>query len=118
MKLGNFILHERTNIWGRDFIYMEENGFAVGRVYIYNDDENVAYIEGVDVSESKRKNGIGKSLINMLIRKCEKLGVKKCMLWCYTDGWVYSWYQRMGFTYFSEHQDEVGAVWMVKNLKK
>lgn len=116
--MGNmkFIVHERNSRWGRDFVFMEYNGCAVGRVYMYKDEEEVAYIEGLHVIENKRKTGIGSEMLNILIEKCKELNAKKCMLWCYTDEWVYDWYKKLGFEYKGEYQYDDNAVWMVKTL--
>lgn len=113
-----FIEHKRRNRWGDDYVFMEEEGKAVGRVYVYNDEKDVAYIEGLHVSENERLKTIGGELLNRLIDKCRELGANECMLWCYTDEFVYHWYQSLGFEYYGEHQNEENAVWMVKNLEK
>ena len=117
MKIGNFLVHERNNRWGRDFLFMEENGIAVGRVYLYNDDKAVAYIEGLHVSENNRRNRIGTNLINMLIEKCKELDADVCMLWCYTDDWVHDWYKKLGFKDNGEYQYDDNAIWMVKTIR-
>lgn len=61
-----FIEHERHNRWGNDYIFMEENGKAVGRVYYYSDEPDIAYIEGLHVSENERLKTIGSELLNKL----------------------------------------------------
>lgn len=111
-----FIFHERFNRWGTDIIFMEKEGKAVGRLYMYNDDNDTAYIEGLHVSIIDRMNGIGGSLLNMLLAKCKQIGVKQCMLWCYKDEWVYEWYKKLGFEYYNDYKEE-NAVWLIKKLK-
>ena len=113
---SSFIFHERNSRWGTDIIYMEKEGKAVGRLYMYNDDEETAYIEGLYVSIIDRMNGIGGSLLNILLSKCKQIGVKQCMLWCYKDEWVYEWYKRLGFEYYEDYKEE-NAVWLIKKLK-
>lgn len=112
----NFIEHERHNRWGDDYIFMEENGKAVGRVYYYSDEPDIAYIEGLHVSEDERQKRIGSILLDKLVQKCIDSGARECMLWCYKDSWVLNWYICLGLEYCSEHQDEENAVWMIKNL--
>lgn len=120
--MGNFykfIEHERHNRWGNDYIFMEENGKAVGRVYVYHDDKDKAYIEGLHVSENERLKTIGSELLNKLIEKCKELGAKECMLWCYKDEWVFDWYQRLGFQFRcieAIEGDNDNIQWMSKRL--
>ena len=111
-----FIEHERHTRWGNDYIFMESDGKAVGRVYIHNDEKDIAYIEGLHVSENERLKTIGSKLLNRLIEKCKELGVKECMLWCYKDDWVIYWYKKLGFEYYQEYLYEDNAIWMIKKL--
>lgn len=112
----SFLEHKRQNKWGDDYVFMEIEGKAVGRVYRYNDEKDIAYIEGLHVSEKERLKTIGGELFNKLLEKCKELGAKKIMLWCYKDEWVYSWYQKHGFEYNGDYQYDNDAVWMVKDL--
>lgn len=111
-----YIEHERLSKWGKDFVFMEMEGKAVGRVYIYDDEKEVAYIEGLHVSEKERLKGLGGNLLNILIDKCKKLGAKRCVLWCYKESWTYEWYQKIGFKYLDEYKDDMDAVWMFMDL--
>lgn len=110
-----FIEHYRNNKWGDDYIFMEEEGKAIGRVYIYKDNPDIAYIEGLHVSEKERLKTIGSELLNKLITKCKDLGAKECMLWCYKNSWLFYWYQRLGFKFHDNYEEE-NAIWMIKSL--
>lgn len=111
-----FIVHGASYDWGDDYIFVEINGNASGRVYTLKEEEGVAYIEGLHVSEKERQKGIGKDLIDKLIDKCKEIGTKECMLWCDKSKWVYEWYQRLGFVYYADKQDQEGVVWMCKKI--
>lgn len=111
-----FIIHKRNNKWGIDYIFMEKNGNAVGRLYIYYDDNNTAYIEGLHVSDKVRRKRIGTRLLNKILTKAKKHGALKCMLWCSTKEWVYKWYERLGFNYYSNYDKEDNSVWLIKEL--
>ena len=111
-----YLEHERKSKWGKDFVFMEVEGKAVGRVYIYDDEEDVAYIEGLHVSEKERLKGLGRNLLNILINKCRELGAKRCVLWCFKKEWVHEWYQRIGFKYLDEYDDDLDGVWMFMDL--
>lgn len=111
-----FIVHQRTSKWGIDDIFMEKNGNAVGRLYIYYDDDSTAYIEGLHVSNKVRRRRIGTRLLNKLLLKAKKYGATKCMLWCNQNEWVYKWYQRLGFNYYSKYDTDNNSVWMIKDI--
>lgn len=111
-----YLEHERKSKWGKDFVFMEVEGKAVGRVYMYDDEEYVAYIEGLHVSENERLKGLGSNLLTKLIDKCKELGAKRCVLWCFKKEWTYNWYQRIGFNYLDEYDDDLDGVWMYMDL--
>nr|DAE53330.1 MAG TPA: acetyltransferase domain containing protein [Bacteriophage sp.] len=112
----NIIHHNAIYDWGNDYSFMEIHGYAVGRVYTIKEEADVAYIEGLHVSEVVRRKGIGTEMINKLIDKCRETGSKKCNLWCDKNKWMYKWYQRLGFKYDGDKKDQDGFVWMVKEL--
>lgn len=102
---------------GKMFTIMERGGYAIGRVYTISKDAKEAYIEGLHVSEVKRKQHYGTCIINMLIAKCKDIGASRCILWCDKRKWTHSWYNRLGFVDDGDKQDQKGFVWMVKELK-
>ena len=111
-----FIEHEASYDWGNDYNFIEIQGYAVGRVYTIKEEDGIAYIEGLHVSENERRQGIGYDMMSKLIDKCKEIGAKKIMLWCDKRSWVYKWHQRLGFKYDGDKEDQEGYVWMVKEL--
>lgn len=112
---NNIISHEASYDWGNDYSFMEIHGYAVGRVYTIKEEDN-AYIEGLHVSEEQRRNGMGSDMMSKLIDKCKEIGANKVTLWCDKSKWMYEWYQRLGFKYDGDKEDQEGYVWMVKNV--
>lgn len=114
----DIISHEASYDWGNDYSFIEIHGYAVGRVYTIKEEEDNAYIEGLHVSESQRRNGIGSDMMKKLIDKCNEIGVNKITLWCEKNKWMHLWYKRMGFKDDGDKEDQEGFVWMIKILDK
>lgn len=112
----DIISHEASYDWGNDYNFIEIHGYAVGRVYTIKEEEGVAYIEGLHVSENKRGNGLGSDMMSKLIDKCNEIGAKKITLWCDKNKWMHIWYKRLGFNDDGDKEDQDGFVWMVKEL--
>lgn len=112
----NIIHHDASYDWGNVYYFMETHGYAVGKIYTIKEEGGNAYIEGLHVSEGQRGKGIGSEMINRLIDKCKKIGSKKITLWCDKSKWMYDWYQKFGFKYDGDKNDQDGFVWMVKEL--
>lgn len=110
------IEHEANYEWGNDYTFLEIHGYASGRIYTLKDEEGVAYIEGLHVSEKERLKLLGTDMLNRLIDKCKEIGAKECFLWCDKHKWMYQWYQSIGFKYYEDKADQEGFVWMVKEL--
>lgn len=110
------IEHEAKCDWGDIYRFMEIHGYAVGCVYTIKEEVGEAYIEGLHVSEKERGNGIGSHMMKKLIDKCKEIDAKKITLWCEKSKWMYKWYQRLGFKYDGDKEDQEGYVWMVKEL--
>ena len=81
------------------------------------EEDGVAYIEGLHVSEAERGNGHGSDMMNKLIDKCKEIGAKKITLWCEKNKWMHIWYKRLGFNDDGDKEDQEGFVWMVKELQ-
>ena len=85
-------------------------------LYWYNDDNDSIYLEGLNVDESIRNKKLG----TILLKLCDLIGIVLCFkniyLWVEKDSWMYNWYKRIGYSYFSNHEQD-NYVWMIKSLK-
>lgn len=112
----NFILHNREEEFGKSIFIMDENGKSFGRIYYYYDDNNTYYIEGLSVSRTERKQGIGNSLLDFLEKTIKNNAGKKVLLWCDKYSWVKEWYIRKGYFCIKDHEYEENCIWMKKIL--
>jgi len=111
-----FISHSSPNNWGYSVEIMEKKGRAFARIYWYNEDETIVYLDMLDVSESYRKKGIATKLQEMREEIGRKLGATFSYLWVFKDTWMYDWYVRRGYLPIGDYENEKNAVWMKKKL--
>jgi GNAT superfamily N-acetyltransferase len=114
----NFIFSiKQEDSWGFSISVMLKNNWkASGKLYWYTDTTNEIYLEDLYVHESLRQKGIGTELIKTLEKIGISLGAGISYLWVEENSWLYSWYSKLGYEYFKDHEDS-GFVWMKKLLK-
>lgn len=84
-------------------------------VYWYLDDDNTAYISSLKVSDRYKGIGIASSIVSELEVMLKSLGFSKVLLWVDKMSWMKLWYERIGYSYFQDH--EVSKyVYMIKYL--
>jgi predicted GNAT family N-acyltransferase len=116
-NLSTFVSHRRDTSWGGDILLIRNDGTSTGRLYWFNDDTYTSYIEGIHVSENSRMNGLGNEVLHELLLISSSLGFTKCMLWCSNNSFVKSWYERNGFVYSCDYDDEDDSIWMMATLQ-
>ena len=94
----SFVVHKNIWTWGNSNIVITSDGTGTCTVQFFEDEPEIAYITGLSVHESVRKQGIGKQLLH----ECEKIAKenkKKILkIHCDKNTFVYDWYIREGFT--------------------
>lgn len=110
---SEFITHHQINTWGESTVIMHFKGLAVGHIYRYHDDKKVVYIEGLNVSENFRGNGMGRKLLHLL-EEMRYPGSIILNLWVIKDSWMHEWYKREGYSDLCVHSEEEKTVWMEK----
>ena len=112
-----YIFHCCKELWGWEIYIMEKKGRAFGRVYGYRDDKSTAYLAGLSVRESARRQGIGTDL--QVLREAIAIGcgAKTSCLWVEKGTWMHEWYKRRGYKDLKDHEDQENNVWMEKELK-
>ena len=115
-KNHKFIFHSCEESWGWEIYIMEKTGKAFGRVYGYKDDKSTAYLAGLSVEDSSRKQGIGTELQVLREAIAVGTGAKTVCLWVEKGTWMHEWYKRRGYKDWKDHEEQENNVWMEKHL--
>lgn len=114
---GKYIAHYITiKSDVQSIIIMEHTGIAFAKVYWYDDDQITVYLSSLSVNLECRQQGIGLEL--QLIR--EEIGrLLKAEYSCLCvdkDSWMKEWYERRGYQFIKEDDDENQFIWLRKKL--
>ena len=101
--------------WGKSIEIVRKDGLATITV---NLDEksfpNVAYLQGLTVLKTERKQGLGNYMLDNAIAIARKYGKGFVRLYCDKNNtWLKEWYERRGFKIFSQDEHEYE---MIKEL--
>jgi GNAT superfamily N-acetyltransferase len=111
-----YIFHQSESDWGGSILIMEKHGKAFARIYWFNDDKTIVYLDWLYVNEEARKKGIGKELQEIREEMGRKLGAITVCLWVDKDSWMHEWYQRRGYEDWKINKNQNNAIWMSKSL--
>jgi len=102
-------------VWS--FILMiEKCGKATVRIYWYKDNLVDGYIDTLDVQPEFQHQGLGNKLLSICEGIAKALDMKTIALYADKDTWVQSWYERKGYRFLKDKDDEKGTVWLEKVL--
>lgn len=113
---NRFITHFSENGWGSSIFLIEKTGAAFARMYWYNDECTIFYLDWLNVDENRRQQGLGTSLQEVREELAKKLGGKTTFLWVHKNTWMHEWYKRRGYVDYQDYSEEGDAIWMVKTL--
>lgn len=91
-------------------IVSSEDRRASCRLYVYNDEPEVAVLCDLYVDKELRGHGKACAMLNGCKDIAREMGCKKMHLRSDTDDWVRQWYRRIGF------KDISSQVWMEAEL--
>lgn len=91
-------------------IVSSEDHRASCRLYVYNDEPEVAVLCDLYVDKESRNQGKACAILNRCKDIAREIGCKKMHLRSDTDDWVRQWYRRIGFKEISSQ------VWMEAEL--
>lgn len=111
-----FISHYKTESWGSSILIMEKRGKAFGRIYWYNDDNIMVYLDCLSVNAEIQRQGIGTKLQKIREEIGRSLGAITACLWVQKNTWMYDWYKRRGYEDWINNENEENAIWMKKSL--
>lgn len=109
-----YITHFKTESWGTSVCIMHPDGHGFARVYWYDDDDTVAYFDMLSVSQSERKQGIGRNLLKEQESIAFCLGLRKGCLLVENGTWMKDWYIREGYSYYTDGEENY--VYLTKPL--
>ena len=103
--------------WGGISItFMESNGHGMARLYTYDDDSTTFYIDWLSVSQEKRKEGLGTELQKVRESWGKLHKYTYSCLWVRKGTWMEKWYERRGYTYYNDREEDKDTIWMRKEL--
>jgi len=112
----HFISHYSKTHWGFSILIMGKKGECFARLYQYDDEKDVVYLDWLSVDENSRKQGVGTELQKIREEIGRKLGATTSCLWVKKDTWMYNWYKRRGYEDWKDNKNEDNAIWMKKTL--
>ena len=112
----DIITHKTKTDWGVYFYFMEKNGIAFGRAYIYNDQPERIFLDSLSIGSKYRGKGYGRQMQVIREKFGKKKGCKYSLLWVKKKTWMEKWYKKRGYEYHSKVKDNVGNIWMKKTL--
>lgn len=108
-----FVYHITNSKYNTTLHILHKDGIAYVRIYTDVDSDQVLYIDSLSVSEIERGKGIATKLLN-IHHGIAKYINRVSMLFVEKNSWMYEWYGRNGYEYYSDYPDQEGSVWMVK----
>lgn len=98
IDLEKYFVHKNSWWWGCSYNIIRKDGNGIVELQFDRGMPNTCRVEGLSVSDSHRRQGIGKELLML----CESIARQECK--CFVElsvekgnGWLYEWYKRMGF---------------------
>jgi GNAT superfamily N-acetyltransferase len=104
---------EKTDFGTVWFVNDTENTFRFA-LYQYDDDLDSIYLSNVFVSKKYRGKGIGNSILSSAEKIAKIKNANKIFLKVKKGSFANYWYERHGYSYFSNHRN--GYIWMIKNI--
>lgn len=104
---------EKTD-WG--IIKYFFNDYSRFALYQYDDDKSIVYLSNVYVNEEHRGNGEGNHLLMLALEEAKIFNADYIVLKCLKNNFVYHWYERNGFYFLSDDDNDEKYVWMMKDL--
>lgn len=107
-------LHDNSWSWGRSITIVTHEGKGVVSISIENTDSKTAWIHGLSVIKYYRRQGYGRQLMKLAMRKARFLDCEVVMLKAKKGEFPEHWYKRLGFVECG-HDDD-GLVILKKRL--
>lgn len=109
---NDFIFHYQPLDWGEEVVIMKTDGLAICRFYVFSERDNELYIEGLSVDPQIQKRGIGTSLIKICHLIAKESNREIIHLFALRGSWMYMWYIRMGYEFYSKNSNMPGYDWL------
>ena len=93
---------------------MEKQGKAFARLYWYDDDDKIVYLDMLSVDQEERGKGLGTKLQEIRENIGRELGAIEACLWVKKNTWMYRWYKRRSYLDWKDHETENNSIWMKK----
>lgn len=116
MSYLNYIQHVNTWFWGKTDTIVHKEGIATVELQLDDNYPAIAFVKGLLVYESNRKQGLGTEMLKLCEMIARGMGYKYLQLSAdKTKDWLVAWYQKMGFEIICKDEHEYT---MLKRIKE
>lgn len=91
------IKHYNKWWWGHTISYAFLDGLALVELEVSDGKPNIAFISGLMVHESIRRNGVGTQIMHAIEDEVRRMGISILQLDVEHDSFAKEWYSRLGF---------------------
>ena len=113
---NRYITHFATDSYVDSLLIMEQHGKSFGRLYWYGDDNTTVYLDRLSVDVNARRQGLGTELQIIREKIGIEMGAESACLFVEKNMWMYEWYKRRGYEYYTDYEYEKNISWMKKML--
>lgn len=99
-----YLIHENTWPWGQSITIMTEDAAGMVQISLETDHPGGAYLKGVSVIPSRRRQGIAKRMLHYALELCRSRGVTYVELDAEPDAHVLHLYESFGFKPFPANE--------------
>ena len=91
------VIHRESSFWGRTSVVIISGGYALAMVTVMDTDKSVAIIHDLRVHRSRRRKGLGDTILAESCKEATRMGAKTVRLSVEPGTWQVKWYARKGF---------------------
>lgn len=102
----DIVIHNNQWYWGNTITLIRFDGMASVELLCDDKYPTVAFVKGLIVHETCRKQGIGNKMLDACFSEAIKLNKLFLQLNVLKDSWLVKWYERKGFTIIYEDDNE------------
>jgi len=114
--LGNINTKEEKTDFGTVWYYDAEDGSFRFAVYQYDDDPDTVYLANVFVKDESRGQGKGNAILKNAELIAKDRNASTICLKVKNDSFVHKWYERNGYFYLEEDDEDPTFIWMKKEI--
>lgn len=117
--MHNYIHHVNTWWWGKTITLVSKDGYSTVELQFDNNYPTIAFIKGLSVFQTRRKEGYGTEIMSCCEAVAKKEGYTFLQLSVNKEqDWLVEWYERLGFTIIQIDEHEYIMLKALDNYQK